>query len=236
VKRVLPHRKKARALRIITGAIILQASLLVATARLDAQVAPLPLDPLTPQERELAETIARAHPTVREFVGAGRSRQINVGFIAVKLAGEKDRQSDVPTRRHAEVLFYNYDRDQGLRALVDLTGRRVSDVVRVPGQSVSINGDEVALAARLALADPRVIRLFGDRMPPFRAATRPAARNELQLPRIEGLRTVGSPRGDPCYRHRCVVMFFRVNNRYVHINRVTVDLTTQRVLVREGER
>jgi hypothetical protein len=32
------------------------------------------------------------------------------------------------------------------------------------------------------------------------------------------------------------MLFFRVNNRYVQMNRVTVDLTTQRVLVREGKR
>jgi hypothetical protein len=212
------------------------ATLLFAFAGLEAQGAPLPLDPLTSQERELAETIARANPTVREFVGAGRSRQINVGFIAVKVSREKDAQADLPSHRHAEVLFYNYDRDQGLRALIDLTERRVADIVRVSGQTVPINGDEVSLAARLALADPRVRRLFGDPMPAFRVATRAATRDELQLPRIEGLRTVGSTRGDPCYRHRCVMMFFRINNRYVQIHRVIVDLTTQRVLIREVER
>jgi hypothetical protein len=224
-------------LRITDRAAILNAILLLAAATgLKAQNAPLPLDPLTPQERELAATIARANPTVREFLGAGRSRQINVGFIAVKLAGESDPQSDIPSRRQAEVLLYNYDREQGLRVLVDLAARKVSDVVRVPGQSVPINSDEVALAAGLAVADQRVISLFGDRMPAFRVATHPAARDELQLPRIEGLRIVEGRRSDPCYRHRCIMLFFRVDNRYVQMNRVTVDLTTQKVLVREGGR
>jgi hypothetical protein len=221
---------------ISARAVILYTTLFLAALRLDAQGAPLPLDPLTSQERELGGTIARANPTVREFVGAGRSRQINVDFIGVKTAGETDAQSDIPSRRHAEALFYNYDRDQGLRVLVDLTGQRVLDVVRVPGRSVPINRDEVALAARLALANARVVRLFSDRMPAFRVATRPAARAELQLPRVEGLRIVEGRRSDPCYRHRCVMLFFRVANRYVQMNRVTVDLTTQRVLVRESER
>ena len=221
--------------RISASATAVMATLFLSTG-LHAQGGPLPLDPLTPTERELAATISRTNPTVREFLGAGRSRQINVDFIAVKVPGERDAQSDTPSRRHAEVLYYNYDRDEGLRALVDVTGRRVSDVVRVPGRSVPINIDEVALASRIALADARVIKLFDNRVPAFRVAAHAPTRDEIQLPRIEGLRIIGSRSGDPCTKHRCVMLFFRVNGRYVQMHRVTVDLTTQRVLAGEGER
>lgn len=213
-------------------AVLLAAVLIIAPAVARAQ-GPLPLDPLTPQERAVADSAATSDPRVREFIGAGRSRQIHLDFISAKSGA---RGEDVPPTRHAEVLFYNYDRDLGVLALVDLSRRRVVDVARVPGKSVPINSDEVADAARLALADPRVARLFGGQMPSFRVATKAASREELGTPRIEGLRLVGGAANDPCTRHRCVMLFFRVDNRYVQMNRVAVDLTAQQVLIREGER
>jgi len=223
-------------LRITGSAVALVVTLVLTAGETKAQNAPLPLDPLTERERVLADTIARADPRVREFLEAGRSRQINVSFIAVKRAGETDSQSDLPGRRHAEVLFYNYDRNQGVMVLVDLRARTVADVARIPGRSVPINSDEVALAARLALADQRVVRMFGGRLPRFRVATGPATLANADSARIEGLRTLGATPADPCLLHRCIVLFFRVNNRYVQMNRVVVDVTTQQVLVREGGR
>jgi hypothetical protein len=197
---------------------------------------PLPLDPLTPAERAVADSVVRVDPRLREFMSAGPSRVIGIDFIAAKDERGADARSDLPTRRTAEALLYRYDLDQGLSALIDLERRGVIQTARIPGESVPINKDEVAAAAKLALADPRVARLFGDRMPPFRVATGPATLEETNQPRIEGLRTVGATRDDPCYRGRCVVLFFRVNNQYVQVNRVTVDLRSRRVLIQEGER
>lgn len=197
---------------------------------------PLPLDPLTARERALTDTIVRADGRVREFLAGGPSRMINVDFIAVKSLGDSAARDEVPRRRTAEVLLYRYDSNQGIRVLVDIGRRSVTDVVRVPGESVPINSEEVAQAARLALADPRVARLFGDRMPAFRVASGPATLGESEQPRIEGLRTIGATPADPCYRRRCVVLFFRVNNHYVQMNRVFVDLISQRVIIREGEK
>lgn len=221
--------------RITHRIALLVVTLGLAAANAKAQDAPLPLDPLTASERFLADTIAQPDSRVREFLQEGRVRIIDVGFIAPKRTGETD-SAGAPLRRHAEVLIYNYDRNQGLMALVDLKARTVSDVARIPGRSVPINNDEVALAARLALADQRVIRLFGGRMPAFHVATRPSTRADAGSARIEGLRTLGTTPSDPCYRHRCIVLFFRVNNRYVQMNRVVVDITAQRVLIREGGR
>jgi hypothetical protein len=196
---------------------------------------PLPLDPLTPRERALTDTIARSDARVREFLAGGASRPIGVDFIAVKEQRDSDTRNDLPSRRTAEALFYRYDTNQGLQVLVDIERRAVIDIARVPGESVPINGDEVALAARLALADRRVVRLFGERMPAFRVASGPASLAEINQPRIEGLRTIAATQDDPCYRRRCIGLFFRVNNRYVQSNRVVVDLVSQRVFIREGE-
>jgi len=215
-----------------TALIILVFSAGVAKAQPER---PLPLDPLTASERALTDTIVRSDPRVREFLAGGPSRLINVDFIAVKTPRESDPRNEVPLRRTAEALLYRYDTNQGIRVLVDLERRAVTDMARVPGESVPINSDEVALAAKIALADRRVLQLFGGRMPQFRIASGPATLEEGDQPRIEGLRTIGATAEDPCYRRRCVVLFFRVNNRYVQMNRVFVDLISQRVIIREGE-
>ena len=194
---------------------------------------PLPLDPLTPRERALADTVVRADARVREFLAGGQSRLINIDFISVKLAGDSAIQDNVPSRRTAEALLYRYDLNQGLRVLVDVGRRTIIEVARVPGESVPINGDEVEQAARLALRDPQVVRLFGGRVPAFRVPSSPAMLAGDQ-PRIEGLRTIGATRDDPCYRRRCIVLFFFVDNQYVQVNRVFVDLNSQRVFIREG--
>ena len=67
-----------------------------------------------------------------------------------------------------------------------------------------------------------------------RVATRPATREDAESARIEGLRLLGSSADDPCFRHRCILLFFRVNNRYVNVNRVVVDMTSQSVQIRGG--
>jgi Cu2+-containing amine oxidase len=197
---------------------------------------PLPLDPLTPGERALADSIARADPRIRALIGGAGSRLIYVDFLAAKVPQRAPGAEEVPPRRSADVLFYLPDRDQGLRALVDLETRRVVEQVAVPGQSVPLSAAEVAEAARLALADQRVTRLFAAPMPAFRVATAPATREGVDSARIEGLRTVAASPSDPCWRRRCVVLFFRVGNRYLQMNRVIVDLTGQRVLIQAGER
>lgn len=220
-----------KARRLAGLAILLTA--VSATAR--PQEPPLPLDPLTAQERDLATRLVREDARVREALGPGRTRLVYVDFIAVKSAADSNSPGEQPPRRRADALFYRYDKDIGVRALVDLERRTVVDVVRVGGDSVPINVEEVEEAARLATADPRVARLVGERLSRFRVATRSASLDDLRADRIEGLRTLGASPQDPCYRHRCVVLFFRSNNRYEFMNRVVVDLTSQKVQVREGE-
>jgi Cu2+-containing amine oxidase len=215
---------------------VLSFGLLLAAAMARPQDKPLPLDPLTAQEREVATSVARADPRIREFMGNRRARQIYVDFIAVKESRRPDEQNEAPEHRYAEALFYRYDDNLGLRALVDLEARKVVDIARVRGESVPINTEEVEEAARLAQADERVARLFGGKMPEFQVATQPATAEDINANRIEGLRTLGMSPKDPCQRNRCIVLFFRMQNRYVHMNQVIVDLTSRTVRVRGGAR
>jgi hypothetical protein len=211
-------------------ACLFSLSVAAQTERIVRPERPLPLDPLTPAERAVAEQAARAAPAVREFLSRGRTRLIYVDFIAYK----RDPKLAEPTGRFADVLFYGYDDDIGLRALVDVEARSVVDVTRMPGRSVPLTFEEVEEASQLALASREVARLLGERAGSFRPARGPAAREQINDNRIEALRTLGSTPDDPCTRDRCVVLFFRTGNRYIAINQVAVDLTTRRVLVNRG--
>ena len=188
---------------------------------------PLPLDPLTRAERATAEQIARSNASVREFLAGDRSRLIYAEFISVK----RNPEVAEPSRRFADVLFYRYKDDSGLRVLVDLGAGTVADIAPVAGRSVPLASAEVEEAARLALADSDVVRLLGERAGSFRVATGPATRAQLTENRIEALRTLGTTPDDPCTRDRCLVLFFRAQNRYIAMNQVVVDLTAGRVLV-----
>ncbi len=220
-----------KARRLAVFAVLL--TVVSGTAR--PQEPPLPLDPLTEQERDIATRLVREDARVKEALGPGPTRLIYVDFIAIKSPADSNSPAEQPPRRRVDALFYRYDKNIGIRALVDLERRAVVDVVRVSGNSVPINVEEVEEAARLARADPRVARLVGERLSQFRVATRSASADDLRADRIEGLRTLGTSPEDPCTRHRCVVLFFRSNNRYEFMNRVVVDLTSQKVQVREGE-
>jgi hypothetical protein len=196
--------------------------------------APLPLDPLTAQERALADTIARSDPRVRELLQSGQAELAHIEFVAMKSGADTSAGVDVPLRRHAQVIFLLGRTNEGLAILVDLERRTVVEVARSPGESVPLSLAEVERAARLTVAHPGVARLFGDRLPPFRIEGLREGRDTAST-RIEAIRTTGPP-GDTCYRRRCVVVFFRVNNRYVHVNRVLVDLLSNRVILREAVR
>jgi hypothetical protein len=214
-------------MQILRSVLLVAVALSCGASFLPAQT-PLPLDPLTPGERAIADTVARSDARVREALRAGTAQLIHIEFIAVKPA---EGQEDLPPRRHAEVLFFLPRANVGLSVLVDLERRQVAEVVRSPGESVPISAAEVDRAVRLALADPGVVRLFGGTLPGFRPA---GVGRDTSATRVEAIRTLGSGPADPCYRRRCVVLFFRVDNRYVNLNRVLVDLVGNRVILREN--
>src|SRR5437763_956567 len=144
--------------RLVPALCLMAVSLFAQTQPAAVPQRVLPLDPLTPAERAAGEELARANGKVKEFLARGRTRLIYSDFIAPKLNAAQTE----PSGRYADVLFYRYDDDAGLRALVDLSARAVVDVVPVSGRSVPLTADEVEEAARLALANSEVARLLGD--------------------------------------------------------------------------
>ncbi len=195
---------------------------------------PRPLDPLTPRERVLADSVARADPRLRELIGRDAPVLVDVSFIAGKPRRE-NRDGDAEVSRQAAVQYFVRARNTGVTALVDLATAKVLDVTRARGADVPLSEEEVARAARIAIADERVRKLFDGRLPEFRLQRAAGEPTDTAATRIDGIRLLGPP-GDRCANRRCVALFFRVNNSYVHLGRVVVDLLNDSVMVKDGAR
>lgn len=181
----------------------------------------LPLDPLTSQEKQLAERVARADPRVRELIGT-RHRLSYIEFFAVKPADEASTregpQAPLPMPRHAEVVFYRFDGDFGVRALVALRPQpSVAEVQRIDSANVPLNNEDLAEARQLALQNIELRRVLGEAVDRYR---------------VEGLRILATEEGDPCFRHRCLQLLFRLGDVYLSDPEVVVDVTSQAVRLR----
>lgn len=203
-----------------------------------AQPRVMPLDPLTPQEKEVAARIASEDARVKELLGAGRQRLIYVDFFALKpddrsRAEEKDGRA-IRIGRHAEVLFYSYQSDQGARVIVDLERRAVSEVSRLDGDLVPLTFDDLVEARDIALRNSDVRGLLGADSQRFEVL-RQTSRYDQQ-PRVEGLRLRTTDPNDPCYKQRCVYLLFRRGRVYVNTASVIVNLNSQTVRVERRRR
>ena len=177
----------------------------------------LALDPLTAEERTLAAEIARNAPEVRELLGTGRHVLASVETVALKRG--LPQQEPANLGRHAQVLFYRYEGNLGVSALVDLTARRVTEVQEVDGDSVPVTGEELAEAREIALGDATLRRLLGA---------------EAQSYRVEGLRVHAADTADPCWERRCVALLFRrADGAYLAETDVLVNLTGRTATVRQ---
>jgi hypothetical protein len=233
-------RPRARAISRIACAAFL---ILLTTNALAVQQppprTPQPLDPLTAAERKDAESVARADARVKELLGGGRTRLVYVDFIAVKRSDAGDAP-DVPTKldvgRHAEVVFYRYDDDSGVRAVVDVLKKAVVQAERVDSAEVPLNTEELSESFALALKNDAVTSLLGADAKTFRVAdVGAAAKGAAPRNIIHGLRVVATSDADSCWRHRCVQLFFRRGDVYL-IDSVVVDLTAQQSRVERGQR
>lgn len=106
---------------------------------------------------------------------------------------------------------------------------RTDSIVR---PSSTITAEEVSLAVRLALANERVIALFGGRIPSFQVTAGSPTSIEPGTAIATALRVSGGPPTDPCARARCAVVCFWVTDRFVLVDRVFVDLQSRVVMVR----
>jgi Cu2+-containing amine oxidase len=185
---------------------------------------PLPLDPLTPREVELAQRVSRADGRIREMVGQRKSVIGATYFLALKpdtLDVRVERPRDPVPIRAALVLIYVYDGDYGVSGLVDLSRSTVLKVERLENEPVPFAAEEINTAQQLALRDPRVRQAIG-----------PAAAES----RIEWLGVTAVDERDPCYKHRCVQLLFRRGRAFLMRPIVIVDLTTQTVRLEEPPR
>jgi len=194
------------------------------------------LDPLTPEEIALASRIASSSPKVKEALGTGRQLLVEVSFLALKSAdyAEPTEPEKMRIGRHAAVIFYRYDEDQGIHVVVDLEQKSVGQITRLQGTAVPLAYQEVVEAFNLAARNEQVRSLLGPRAAEFTVAN-PAV-NERPSTRVEGLRIVGTDPEDRCFRHRCVSLLFRLPRGYIAGSSVTVDLTLQTVTVERKSR
>jgi hypothetical protein len=210
--------------------------LLLTSASLAAEPRrPQPMDPLSPAERREAEGIAASDTRTRELLGKGKQRLVYVEFVSVKPQDAEPSSKDPKDiGRHAEVVYYRFAGDRGVRALVDLRGRAVVDVAELDGDAVPLTQDDVSEALRLAIKDPELQRVLGATAHTYAVASPGDARAEGQHV-VRGLLIHATSDSDPCWQRRCVQMLFRSGDAYLTDN-VVVDLTQERVRVEKGLR
>jgi len=166
------------------------------------------LDPLTPEEVELATRIATEDARVKQTLGPGRQQVIRVELLAFKssLHREEREPERLQIGRHAFVIFFSYDNNFGLHVVVDLEKRSAGEITKMDGNTVPLGVAEVTEAFNLALRNEGVRVLLGANAGEFRVAG--LAGGERPENRVEGLRIVTASPRDPCYRHRCVDLIF----------------------------
>lgn len=204
---------------------------------------PKPFDPLTPDERERAARIATGDERTRAMLSRGKQR-----LISVELADDKPDESlrtrredpdrAAQTGRFAEVVYFRYETNDGVRVLVDLYGNRVNNVSQLDARGVPLAFEEIEEAAALALRDRSLRSLLGSSADRYRAVRSDADNpDDESALRVEGLRLLTSSPNDPCWQHRCISLLFRRGREYLTYTDVTVDLTKQTVRVeRTGRR
>lgn len=174
-----------------------------------AQPAPKALDPLSAEEKAIAEKLVRAHHRARELIGE-RATLASIEFLAMKGRGADD------TVRHADLLFARPDTEFGARAIVRLgAAPSIVELTRVDRKSVPMTDTDVQEVWKTALAD---------------AAYRKRLARDPGGLKPEALRIYTEDREDPCFSGRCFYLIVRDGDYYVSNASVTVDLATKRIL------
>ena len=196
---------------------------------------PRALDPLTPEEKQAAERIARSDPAVIQQLLQGRTELVYVTFFPLKPAAPgTDRDPDkLVMERAAEVVFYRFDGDFGVRAIVNLVSKKVT-VQRLEGADVPISKQDWTDALRLALNNPEIQKALGADLDRFRRLTQFTSNAAtLKQDAVRSLQISTSDPNDPCYRNRCVQLLFRKEGMYL-LDSAIVNLTTGTVRIQKG--
>ena len=191
--------------------------------------------PLTPEEKQAAERIARADPAVIQLLDRGRTELVYVTFFQLKPAAPgADRDPDrLVVERAAEVVFYRFDGDYGIRAIVNLVSKKVS-IQRLEGADVPISQQDWTDALRLALNDQGVKNMLGADIDKFQRLTQ-AKSNAATLKQnaVRSLQVTTNDPNDPCYRNRCMQLLFRKEGMY-RLDSAIVNLTSGTVRIQKG--
>jgi hypothetical protein len=190
------------------------------------QRGPLKFDPLTPEERELAAKLAEGDERVKKLRGPGRQLLVSVELSTAKTDNPNDN-----TSRFAEVLYYRYEGNQGVLALVDLQRRAITLAESINGDAVPLVAAEVNQALAIALQDRTLVNLLGPNYKQYQVSTLDS--REGRPNQVEALRVLASSPQDRCYRHRCLSLLFRQGDTFLTGTSVIVDLTAQNVRVEQ---
>lgn len=195
-------------------------SLLLALLAMGVLASPVmaqrPLDPLTPREIELAKSVLLGDRRANQYLG-GNSRY---HFVNIE-RHEEDKSVAGTAERRADVVLYNYTKDETVSAVVRVgTSPRVDAMQIIRDRSPGLSPEEVEEAKQLALADP------GVQMKLTAAGISEIANGSLI---ITYLFAQASDKADACSTHRCVLLYF--NTREVALLSVVVDLSARRVHV-----
>lgn len=209
--------------------LVLIPSLLAATSAQERR----PLDPLTDEEKRIAERTALADARVKELLGSSRPQLVSVELFVVKVSREQVETAAagraIRMDRYAEVVFFRREGEFGVRAVVDLTSRAVTEATRLPSQEVPMTQADVAEAWELAKRDSQVREALGADLGRF--VVQPPAGPRRAPYVVEALRIGATAEDDPCAKHRCLMLLFRRGAAYLVKPVITVDLSAQRVQV-----
>jgi len=175
-----------------------------------------PFDPLASSEIELARAILLSDARVKASLGeTARYRIVNVE------RHEEAKAVAVTAPRRADVVLYNYTKDQTISAVVRLAGNpQVDDLTITTEYPPALSPEELEEARQLALADPAVqakLQLAG---------VSDTGADSLIVTHLYGRAIDGQ---DACFTHRCIALFF--NTKEALLFTATVDLSAQRVQV-----
>ena len=196
------------------------------------------LDPLTPQEKAKAEQVARADPGVSKALDGGRTELVSIAFFGFKpdLSAAAPDPNRPRVERAAEVIFYRFDDDSGIRVIVRLAGNgSVAGVQPLEGPEVPLSGQDWNQALAIALKDEKVANMLSPNVERFRNQTpsqSAAAGMNDDAVRILVVRATDAR--DPCYHKRCVQLLFQHGGGFL-ADTAIVNLFTGMVEIQKGQ-
>lgn len=193
------------------------------------------LDPLTPEEQEAAERIARSDARVKQTLGESGVRLVSAVPVIIK-RGESPEKIDVH-QRTVEVVLFRPEGEVGARVVVNLRQKESASFQRLESRQVPFTSDDLNDAFQIALRTPEVLKALGPEAQSFRPQSqKPQPETAAPENEVSGLPVRSSDPKDPCYRHRCMQLLFRHGTDFLSMS-VDVDITAKRAtLVRRQPR